>query len=111
MTHPKRHLGFASFGGLVASALLTLTMTGCSVSSTGVGLEVGFGPPALRAEVAVSAPGDGYVWVPGYYDWRDSNYVWVEGSWVLPPHRGAHWVSPRYDHRGRHHYYRPGRWD
>ena len=110
MSQPKPHLRFATFAALLLGAFLALMTTGCSFDSAGVGLEVGFGPPAFRGEVAISSPGAGYVWVPGYYDWRNNDYFWIEGSWVLPPHRGAHWVGPRYDHRGRRHYYRPGHW-
>src|SRR6185437_8644562 len=37
-------------------------------------------PPAPRYEV-VPAPRHGYVWAPGYWDWRRGHYVWVRGHW------------------------------
>jgi len=66
-------------------------------------------PPALRAEVYGYAPGPGYVWIGGYWNW-DRGYHWVPGSWARPPRPHAVWVPGRahYDH-GRY-YYERGRW-
>ena len=58
-------------------------------------------PPAPRTE-AVPAPRRGYVWVPGYWDWRGHRHVWHEGTWVR--HRpGYHYAEPRWHERN-------GRW-
>jgi hypothetical protein len=74
------------------------------------GVRVGAPPPPFRHERILVRPGPGYLWVPGFWDWRASNYVWVPGYWARPPHRGAVWVAPRYVHRHRYHYYRHGYW-
>ncbi len=37
-------------------------------------------PPELRYE-AVPAPRVGFVWAPGYWDWRGNRHVWVTGHW------------------------------
>ncbi|HXO20987.1 MAG TPA: hypothetical protein VOA87_13815 [Thermoanaerobaculia bacterium] len=76
----------------------------------GVGVRVGFAPPPFRHEAVIVTPGPGYVWLPGYYDWRDSNYFWVEGRWEQPPRRGAIWVAPRYVRRHGTFYYHRGHW-
>ncbi len=37
-------------------------------------------PPAPLAEVQPPAPFDGAVWIPGYWWWGPSGYVWVVGA-------------------------------
>ena len=68
------------------------------------------GPPPPPDETVV-APGPGYVWVPGDYQWNGVTWVWVGGRWLYPPWPGAVWVHG-YWYRGpwggwRH---APGRW-
>src|SRR5262249_2752749 len=46
-------------------------------------------PPAPRYEV-VPAPRAGYVWAPGYWDWRHGHHVWVKGHWERE-HHGMYW--------------------
>ncbi|RBL84375.1 adenylate cyclase, partial [Streptomyces cavourensis] len=38
------------------------------------------------------APGDGYMWVPGYWSLNRLGYFWVPGAWVLAPYTGALWT-------------------
>lgn len=38
-------------------------------------------PPEMRVE-AVPAPRRGYVWAPGYWNWRGNHHVWAKGTWV-----------------------------
>lgn len=67
-------------------------------------------PPAAAVEVRPESPGEGYVWVDGYYDYTGGTYVWVAGRWTLPPFRGAVWVGHRwYSSGGRWHFAR-GYW-
>jgi hypothetical protein len=56
-------------------------------------------PPAAVVETRPAAPGAGYVWTPGYHRWDGNRYVWVGGTWVQPPHPGAHWVAHRWVRR------------
>lgn len=78
----------------------------------GVGIRVGAPPPALRHEVVVVRPGPEFVWIRGHWDWVPAarNYVWVPGAWVLPPRARAAWVEPRYERRGRGHFFIAGHW-
>ena len=63
-------------------------------ASADIGFYVDIAPPAPRYEV-VPAPRAGYVWAPGYWDWRSNRHVWVKGHWE----------------RERHgYYYHPSRW-
>jgi hypothetical protein len=71
-------------------------------SVAAVDVYVNIGPPPLRFE-RVPEPRRGYVWSPGYWDWRGNQHVWVRGASVrersgysYEPHR---WVE------------RDGRWN
>jgi hypothetical protein len=66
-------------------------------------------PPPPRTEV-VPAPRRGYVWVPGYWDWRGKRHVWVNGTWVRE-RRGYHYAAPRWHERNGRWVLERGRWD
>ena len=59
---------------------------------------VGRVPPVLpppRFTIAAPPPRLGWTWVPAYWRWTGSRYVWVDGGWLAarPGFRfvGAHW--------------------
>ena len=51
-------------------------------------------PPPLPDYTQPPAPGDDYVWTPGYWYYSDAGYYWVPGAWVLAPWVGALWTPP-----------------
>jgi hypothetical protein len=54
---------------------------------------VSFGPPALPVYDQPICPGDGYLWVPGYWAYDpDDGYYWVPGTWVEAPEPGYLWT-------------------
>jgi hypothetical protein len=57
-------------------------------------------PPAEKTEEKTSAPGFGYIWVAGYWDYLDGNYVWRPGRWVQgkPDYE---YVRARYEYDGK----------
>ena len=75
-------------------------------------------PPAPIYEV-VPAPRRGYVWAPGFWEWRAHRHHWVPGHYIsarpgyvyAPPswhHRGGRWVmEPSRWNRGPAHHYGP----
>lgn len=67
-------------------------------------------PPRAVVERRVVAPGPGHVWIGGYHRWDGRGYAWVPGRWERPPHRRAHWVSPRYVRRGGGWVFVEGHW-
>jgi hypothetical protein len=72
-----------------------------------VGFYVNVAPPAVPYEV-IPAPRPGFVWAPGFWDWRYGRYVWVGGHWVR--HRPGYYYEPvRWLHQGGR-YYRAGGW-
>src|SRR3954470_21069049 len=92
------------FGALCAGSLLTACGPGATYASVRVG------PPAPRYGVRGFAPGPGYVWTDGYWDWRGNNWHWMDGRWMRPPHRRAVWVPGAWvesNHRWR---FRRGYW-
>ena len=67
-------------------------------------------PPVYREEVVGVAPGPGFVWVAGYWEWGGAAYAWVPGRWVARPYARAVWVRGHW-HGSRHGWYWvPGRW-
>ncbi|MBZ5575103.1 MAG: YXWGXW repeat-containing protein [Acidobacteriia bacterium] len=72
---------------------------------------VRYGPPPPRYAVVGVAPGPGYVWTEGFWDWRGGNYVWVQGRWLRPPRPRAVWIPGGWVERPRHGYvFRRGHW-
>ena len=59
-------------------------------------------PPPPPGEAVVVAPGPGYIWIGGYWNWGGGRYVWAPGHWAAP-RPGYRWV-PRTWYRG------PGGW-
>lgn len=66
-------------------------------------------PPAPRHEV-VPAHRRGYVWQPGYHDWRGNRHVWVKGYWVKE-RQGMYWHPNRWEQRDGRWYLEKGRWN
>jgi hypothetical protein len=49
-------------------------------------------PPQLPDYDQPPAPGDDYLWTPGYWAWSPGGYYWVPGVWVQAPYEGALWT-------------------
>jgi hypothetical protein len=58
--------------------------------------KVNVAPPPLPFYAQPAIPQDGYLWVPGFWAWREAvpDYYWVPGTWVRPPQRGLLWTPP-----------------
>lgn len=102
---------------LLIALALSLVAAGCYVAPPGVAIESEYEvtgpPPAVQEETVIAAPGPGYVWVGGFWNWDVGlrKYAWRSGSWVRPPHPEARWITPHYEFRGGRHYYRAGHWE
>lgn len=97
---------------LALASVLTLgALTGCAARATYYGPGyVRVAPPPPRVEVYGLAPGPGYVWVGGFWDWRGGGYAWTPGYWSRPPRPRAVWVPGYWSHRHDRYYYRRGYW-
>ena len=65
-------------------------------------------PPPLPEYDQPQAPGDDYLWTPGYWAYTQAGYsqpgyYWVPGVWVQAPYEGALW-TPGYWGYWHHHY-------
>ena len=69
-------------------------------------------PPAIPQYEQPVAPGDGYLWTPGYWAWDPSagDYYWVAGQWVLPPYTGALWTPGYWGPYGGGYFWHAGFW-
>jgi hypothetical protein len=77
---------------LLALVLVVLAMSAASFGQFRVAIT--FGPPAIPVYEQPICPGDGYLWVPGYWYWDDdiADYYWVPGTWLLAPEVGFLWT-------------------
>ncbi len=66
-------------------------------------------PPPVR-EYIVERPSPRYVWIEGYWGWREGRHSWVAGHWELPPRERVEWVGPRWEHRGNGYVFVEGFW-
>jgi YXWGXW repeat-containing protein len=67
---------------------------------------VSVAPPAPLQERA-PAPREGFVWAPGHYEWRNSQYVWIPGRW-LEARSGYEYREPRWVQRANGEWYMVG---
>jgi hypothetical protein len=79
---------------LLRNILLSLVVVAALQPAFGaVFISVGFAPPPLPVYDLPECPGDGYIWVPGYWAWdEDDGYYWVPGYWMTPPEVGFLWT-------------------
>jgi hypothetical protein len=95
------------WGGLAGVGLAMAAASSCA----GGYVAVESAPPPERVEVVEQAPGPGYVWVAGFWDWSGADYVWVPGGWAVPPHGRHVWIHDSWDRRGNRWRHARGRWE
>ena len=78
-------------------------------ASATVSFSIDVAPPAPRYEV-VPAVRPGYIWAPGYWDWRHGHHVWVRGHYIRERH-GMYWHPDRWVQRDGRYVLEHGRWD
>jgi WXXGXW repeat (2 copies) len=89
---------------IAASAVAAPTM-----ASAGVVVDIDVAPPPVRVET-VPEPRVGFVWAPGFWEWRDGRHVWMPGHYIHE-RRGYHWVPDHWDQRGPHWHHERGHWE
>src|ERR1700685_612913 len=57
-----------------------------TIASAGVVVDIDVAPPPVRVE-AVPEPRVGFVWAPGFWEWRGGAHVWVPRHYI-PERRG-----------------------
>ena len=66
-------------------------------------------PPEPLYEQMSDSPGDGSVWIDGYWHWNGYEWMWVNGRWEREQ-PGYVYVEPNYDYQGEQYVYTPGYW-
>ena len=86
-----------------------LLMAGASTSRAQVSFGINIGPPPQPRSYRVvpRSPGQGYIWIDGYWYPSGRRYKWHGGYYTRTPYAGARWVGPRYE---SHQYY-AGYWE
>ena len=94
---------------LLVAALVSSTFAAMSLPAAAeIDFYVNIAPPAPRYEI-VPAPRAGYVWAPGYWDYRSNRYVWTRGHWERE-RRGYYYHPTQWsEHEGKWYRYN-GRW-
>lgn len=87
---------------ILRSSALALMLSACSIVALSAGahaqmsisIRVDVAPPALPTYEQPPIPGDGYLWVPGYWAWDpgQADYYWTPATWVLAPEPGLLWT-------------------
>jgi len=87
-----------------------LVLSAASLAQVSVVIRVG--PPALPIYEQPFCPGEGYLWVPGYwaYDYDYNDYYWVPGTWVLAPEVGFFWTPGYWAWAGDRFFFHEGYW-
>ena len=67
-------------------------------------------PPPLPDYDQPPAPGDDYIWTPGYWAWSSDGYYWVPGAWVEAPYEGALWTPGYWGYWNNAYGFYPGYW-
>ena len=74
---------------LLGVAVLGTILTGCAARNGYAAVRFG-PPPAPRYGIVGYAPGPGFVWTEGYWDWRGGRWFWVDGrDFVAFPGRAS----------------------
>ena len=97
---------FSKFKTLAVLAAASATISVSAVAASYIDVHVG--PPPVRYE-AVPAARAGYVWAPGYWDWRGHRHVWVNGHWERA-RSGMNWEAGHWERRGSNYVWVEGHW-
>src|SRR5829696_1586910 len=92
--------------GVLAAASATISTAAVAAPTY---IDVRVAPPPPRQEVVPEAR-RGYLWVPGYWDWRGRRHVWVNGHWERA-RRGYAYRAPEWVQEGDRWRLRRGAWD
>ena len=124
MTHPKRTIITGPRRTALAAAAASigaLLLTGCIVVPVGGrggyadhggygGSPVMVAPPPAQGEVIGVAPGPGYFWVGGFWNWNAGRHLWVDGRWEAR-RQGYQWQPHRWAREGQGWRAEQGRWE
>ena len=77
--------------------VLTLLAAGAMFAQFSIGVRIGPPPPVRVMRVQPRSPGEGYIWIGGYWYPNGGRYRWHDGYWTRPAYAGARWIEPHHD--------------
>lgn len=103
---------------VLAATLATSTlMVGCVVvpgghpyGGGGQGGPVMVLPPGPQVELIGVAPGPGFFWIGGFWNWAGGRHVWNGGHWEQN-RQGQRWAPHQWHRDGSGWREAPGRWE
>jgi hypothetical protein len=81
-----------------------------ALAQVSIGVSVRIGPPPLPVYEQLLCPGDGFIWIPGYWAWGPEGYFWVPGTWVIAPRVGYLWTPGYWGWGDGVYIWHPGYW-
>jgi hypothetical protein len=93
---------------LLIAAMLAGSLGSVALPASAAVIIVQTAPPEPRSERVPQAR-RGYVWVPGYWDYRGDKHRWVRGSWMRNRH-GYVYQQPTWQERDGHWQMQRGAW-
>jgi hypothetical protein len=105
MMMPRRHLA-----RLLLVAALPLAACSHTPPPERVQAVASAAPPEPRHEERGHAPHPGWVWVAGYWNRVNDRFIWVQGTWGVPPSGFSSWEPAHWIHDQRGWVLVRGRW-
>ena len=87
-----------------------LLVSSAALAQVSIGVSVRIGPPPLPVYEQPACPGEGFIWIPGYWAWGPDGYFWVPGTWVIAPRVGFLWTPGYWGWGGGVYVWHPGYW-
>jgi hypothetical protein len=91
-----------------AAAACAAALVGTPAQASDASIYVQIAPPAPRYEV-VPVARHGQAWVPGHWEWRHRQYVWVPG-YLVAARPGYYYAQPQWVRQGDRWGYHAGGW-
>jgi WXXGXW repeat (2 copies) len=93
---------------LALAVATSALLTGCVEEDRVVYVRSAPAPEA--AEVVAVAPGPGYFYARGHWEWNGSRYVWKQSRYIHRPHAHAAWVEGHWQSSQHGWYWEQGHW-
>ena len=105
---------------ILRSSIVALMLSGCSIAAittfadaqSSINVTVSVAPPPLPIYEQPPLPGEGFIWVPGYWAWdqSQSDYFWVPATWVQAPEPNLLWTPGYWAWNNASYVFYPGYW-
>ena len=90
--------------------ILLACLLGMTPLISSADISITIAPPPLPVYDQPECPGDGYLWIPGYWAYGDDDYYWVPGTWILAPQPGFLWTPGYWGFEGGNYGWHRGYW-